>query len=126
HNGPAARDPPGGRPGGVDWEIESGLPGRDGRLEVLGIHTRGMPLAEDVDLMKLADVTHRFVGADLEALAKEAAIRALRRILPEINLEAQSIPGDILNKIIVKMSDFLDALKEIEPSAMREDRKSVV
>src|SRR5881396_3089186 len=97
-----------------------GAPNRDGRLEVLEIHTRGMPLAEDVDLKKLADVTHGFVGADLEALAKEAAIRALRRILPEINLEAQSIPGDILNKIIVKMSDFLDALKEIEPSAMRE------
>src|SRR5256885_3914600 len=79
-----------------------------------------MPLAEDVDLKKLADVTHGFVGADLESLAKEAAIRALRRILPEINLEAQSIPGDILNKIIVKMADFQDALKEIEPSAMRE------
>src|SRR5881275_2663432 len=97
-----------------------GVTDRDGRLEVLEIHTRGMPLAEDVDLKKLADVTHGFVGADLEALAKEAAIRALRRILPEMDLEAQSIPGDILNKIIVKMSDFLDALKEIEPSAMRE------
>ena len=119
-NRPNAIDPALRRPGRFDREIEIGVPDRDGRLEVLEIHTRGMPLAEDVDLKKLADVTHGFVGADLEALAKEAAIRALRRILPEINLEAQSIPGDILNKIIVKMSDFLDALKEIEPSAMRE------
>jgi len=119
-NRPNAIDPALRRPGRFDREIEIGVPDRDGRLEVLEIHTRGMPLAEDVDLKKLADVTHGFVGADLEALAKEAAIRALRRILPEINLEAQSIPGDILNKIIVKMSDFLDALKEVEPSAMRE------
>src|SRR5256884_436315 len=113
-------DPALRRPGRFDREIEIGVPDRDGRLEILQIHTRGMPLAEDVDLKRLADVTHGFVGADLESLAKEAAIRALRRILPEINLEAQSIPGDILNKIIVKMADFQDALKEIEPSAMRE------
>src|SRR5216110_715247 len=119
-NQPNALDPALRRPGRFDREIEIGVPDRDGRLEVLEIHTRGMPLAEDVDLKKLADVTHGFVGADLESLAKEAAIRALRRILPEINLEAQSIPGDILNKIIVKMADFQDALKEIEPSAMRE------
>src|SRR6266436_2765294 len=119
-NRPNAIDPALRRPGRFDREIEIGVPDRDGRLEVLEIHTRGMPLAEDVDLKKLADVTHGFVGADLESLAKEAAIRALRRILPEIDLEAQSIPGDILNKIIVKMADFQDALKEIEPSAMRE------
>jgi len=119
-NRPNAIDPALRRPGRFDREIEIGVPDRDGRLEVLEIHTRGMPLAEDVDLKRLADVTHGFVGADLESLAKEAAIRALRRILPEINLEAQSIPGDILNKIIVKMADFQDALKEIEPSAMRE------
>jgi transitional endoplasmic reticulum ATPase len=119
-NRPNAIDPALRRPGRFDREIEIGVPDRDGRLEVLEIHTRGMPLAEDVDLKKLADVTHGFVGADLESLAKEAAIRALRRILPEINLEAQSIPGDILNKIIVRMGDFQDALKEVEPSAMRE------
>jgi transitional endoplasmic reticulum ATPase len=119
-NRPNAIDPALRRPGRFDREIEIGVPDRDGRLEVLEIHTRGMPLAEDVDLKKLADVTHGFVGADLESLAKEAAIRALRRILPEINLEAQSIPGDILNKIIVRMADFQDALKEVEPSAMRE------
>ncbi|TMI28227.1 CDC48 family AAA ATPase [Candidatus Bathyarchaeota archaeon] len=108
------------RPGRFDRENEIGVPDRDGRLEILQIHTRGMPLAEDVDLKRLADVTHGFVGADLEALAKEAAIRALRRILPEINLEAENIPVEVLNKIIVRMSDFQEALKEVEPSAMRE------
>src|SRR5437867_8893624 len=113
-------DPALRRPGRFDREIEIGVPDRDGRLEILQIHTRGMPLTEDVDLKRLADVTHGFVGADLEALAKEAAIRALRRILPEINLEAENIPADILNKIIVTMADFQEALKEVEPSAMRE------
>ena len=113
-------DPALRRPGRFDREIEIGVPDRDGRLEILQIHTRGMPLNEDVDLKKLADVTHGFVGADLEALAKEAAIRALRRILPEINLEAENIPAEVLNKIIVRMADFQDALKEVEPSAMRE------
>jgi transitional endoplasmic reticulum ATPase len=113
-------DPALRRPGRFDREIEIGVPDRDGRLEILEIHSRGMPLAEDVDLKKLASVTHGFVGADLEALAKEAAIRALRRILPEINLEAENIPAEVLNKIIVRMSDFQEALKEVEPSAMRE------
>jgi len=115
-----AIDPALRRPGRFDREIEIGVPDADGRLEVLQIHTRGMPLAEDVDLKKLAGVTHGFVGADVEALSKEAAIRALRRILPEINLEAENIPADILNKIIVTMADFQEALKEVEPSAMRE------
>src|SRR5438552_7964091 len=118
-NRPNAIDPALRRPGRFDREIEIGVPDRDGRLEILQIHTRGMPL-EDVDLKKLADVTHGFVGADLEALAKEAAIRALRRILPEINLEAENIPVEVLNKLIVRMSDFQEALKEVEPSAMRE------
>ena len=113
-------DPALRRPGRFDREIEIGVPDRDGRLEILQIHTRGMPLAEDVDLKKLADVTHGFVGADLEALAKEAAIRALRRILPEMDLEAENIPAEVLNKIIVRMTDFQEALKEVEPSAMRE------
>ncbi len=115
-----AIDPALRRPGRFDREIEIGVPDGEGRLEVLQIHTRGMPLAEDVDLKKLAGVTHGFVGADLEALSKEAAIRALRRILPEINLEAENIPADILNKIIVTMADFQEALKEVEPSALRE------
>jgi transitional endoplasmic reticulum ATPase len=115
-----AVDPALRRPGRFDREIEIGVPDRDGRLDVLQIHTRGMPLAKDVNLEKLADISHGFVGADLQALAKEAAMRALRRILPEINLSADSIPGEIINKIIVTMEDFMDVIKEMEPSAMRE------
>lgn len=79
-----------------------------------------MPLDKDVDLEKIADTTHGFVGADLQALAKEAAIRALRRVLLEIDLSADSIPSEILNKIVVTMHDFVDVSSEIEPSAMRE------
>jgi transitional endoplasmic reticulum ATPase len=115
-----ALDPALRRPGRFDREIEIGVPDKEGRLEIMQIHTRGMPLAEDVNLKRLADITHGFVGADLEALAKEAAIRALRRILPEVNMEAESVPVAILNKIKVMNADFLDALKEVEPSAMRE------
>ncbi len=115
-----AIDPALRRPGRFDREIELGVPDRDGRLDILQIHTRGMPLEKDVNLERLADITHGFVGADLHALAKEAAIRALRRILPQIDLSAESIPADILNKIIVKMQDFIDVANEMEPSAMRE------
>jgi transitional endoplasmic reticulum ATPase len=115
-----AIDPALRRPGRFDREIEIGVPDRDGRLDVLQIHTRGMPLAKDVELEKLADISHGFVGADLQALAKESALRALRRVLPEIDLSAESIPGDTLNKIIVTMQDFMDVIKEMEPSAMRE------
>ncbi len=115
-----AIDPALRRPGRFDREIEIGVPNRNGRLEVLQIHTRGMPLDKDVDLEKLADISHGFVGADLQALAKEAAIRALRRILPELDLSSESIPLDTLRKIIVRMQDFLDVIKEMEPSAMRE------
>jgi transitional endoplasmic reticulum ATPase len=115
-----AIDPALRRPGRFDREIELGVPDRDGRLDILQIHTRGMPLEKDVNLERLADITHGFVGADLHALAKEAAIRALRRILPEIDLSAESVPADILNKIIVKMQDFIDVVNEMEPSAMRE------
>jgi transitional endoplasmic reticulum ATPase len=119
-NRPNALDPALRRPGRFDREIEIGVPNKDGRLQVLQIHTRGMPLAKDVDLKHLANVTHGFVGADLEALTKEAALHALRRILPEIDFEAESVPAEILNKIIVDMNDFQESLKEIEPSAMRE------
>jgi transitional endoplasmic reticulum ATPase len=115
-----AIDPALRRPGRFDREIEIGVPNRDGRLEVLQIHTRGMPLDKDVDLQRLADISHGFVGADLQALAKEAAMRALRRVLPEINLSGESISVDILRKIIVRMQDFMDVIKETEPSAMRE------
>jgi len=119
-NRPNAIDPALRRPGRFDREIEIGVPDRQGRLEILQIHTRGMPLANDVDLGKLADITHGFVGADLEALCKEAAMRALRRILPSLDLEAESIPAEVLNKITVTMQDFNEALKDVEPSAMRE------
>ncbi|HEC88161.1 MAG TPA: AAA family ATPase [Thermoplasmata archaeon] len=112
-------DPALRRPGRFDREIEIGVPDRNGRKEILQIHTRGMPLAEDVDLDELADVTHGFVGADLAALAREAAMSALRRYLPEIDLD-KPIPTDVLRKMVVKMNDFKEALKSIEPSALRE------
>ncbi|MGB6528248.1 MAG: CDC48 family AAA ATPase [Candidatus Nitrosopolaris sp.] len=115
-----AIDPALRRPGRFDREIEIGVPDRIGRLEILQIHTRGMPVANDVNLEKLADISHGFVGADLQALSKEAAMRALRRILPEIDLSSESIPGDTLKKIIVTMQDFTDVIREMEPSAMRE------
>ncbi len=115
-----AIDPALRRPGRFDREIEIGVPNRDGRLEVLQIHTRGMPLDKDVDLQRLADISHGFVGADLQALAKEAAMRALRRVLPDMNLSSESIPLDTLRKIIVRMQDFMEVIKETEPSAMRE------
>lgn len=119
-NRPNALDPALRRPGRFDREIEIGVPNKEGRLEILQIHTRGMPLADDVNLGNLANVTHGFVGADLEALCKESALRALRKILPELDFEAESVPAEILNKITVTMTDFQDALKEVEPSAMRE------
>jgi len=115
-----AIDPALRRPGRFDREIEIGVPDRNGRLEILQIHTRGMPVAKDVNLEKLADISHGFVGADLQALSKEAAMRALRKVLPEIDLSSESIPGDTLKKIIVTMQDFTDVIKEMEPSAMRE------
>ena len=115
-----AIDPALRRPGRFDREIELGVPDRNGRLEILQIHTRGMPLDKDVNLEKLADISHGFVGADLQALAKEAAMRALRRVLPEIDLSSESIPAETLRKIIVTMQDFTDVIKEMEPSAMRE------
>src|ERR671911_341817 len=115
-----AIDPALRRPGRFDREIEIGVPDRNGRLEILQIHTRGMPLAKDVNLEKLADISHGFVGADLQSLSKEAGMRSLRRILPNIDLSSESIPSDTLRKIIVTMNDFMDVTKEMEPSAMRE------
>ncbi|WP_342816433.1 CDC48 family AAA ATPase [Nitrososphaera sp.] len=119
-NRPNAIDPALRRPGRFDREIEIGIPDEQGRLEILQIHTRGMPLTEDVDLASMARVTHGFVGADLEALSKEAAMRSLRRILPEINLEEPKIPAEILSKIKVTKQDFDEALRDVQPSAMRE------
>jgi transitional endoplasmic reticulum ATPase len=119
-NRPNAIDPALRRPGRFDREIEIGIPDEKGRLDILLIHTRGMPLTEDVDLASIARVTHGFVGADLHALSKEAAMRSLRRILPEIDLHQPKIPAEILNKIKVTKQDFDEALKDVQPSAMRE------
>jgi transitional endoplasmic reticulum ATPase len=119
-NRPNAIDPALRRPGRFDREIEIGIPDQEGRFDILQIHTRGMPLTEDVNLEDIAKVTHGFVGADLEALSKEAAMRSLRRILPEINMEQSKIPIEILNKIKITNDDFENALKEVQPSAIRE------
>jgi transitional endoplasmic reticulum ATPase len=119
-NRPSALDPALRRPGRFDREIEIGVPDKDSRHEILQIHTRGMPLAEDVDLPKLAEVSLGYTGADLAALGRETAMKALRRYLPEINLEEQRIPPSVLEKMEVRMQDFLDAYKEITPTAMRE------
>ncbi len=108
------------RPGRFDREIEIGIPDRDGRHEILVIHTRGMPLADDVDLNWLADRTHGYSGADLSALTKEAAMAALRRVLPDVDLEAEEIPREVLNKISVTKDDFKSALRDMQPSTMRE------
>ncbi|MHA1263770.1 MAG: CDC48 family AAA ATPase [Candidatus Helarchaeota archaeon] len=119
-NRPNALDPALRRPGRFDREIEIGVPDKVGRKEILQIHTRGMPLTKDVDLEALANITHGYVGADLAALCREAAMKSLRRYLPEINIEEEEIPPEILDKIEVRMEDFLSALKEIQPSAIRE------
>jgi transitional endoplasmic reticulum ATPase len=108
------------RPGRFDREIEIGVPDKKGRYEVLQIHTRGMPLAGDVDLKKLADLSHGYTGADLAALGRETAMKALRRYLPQINLEEERIPPSVLEKMEVKMDDFINAYKEVTPTAMRE------
>ncbi len=119
-NRPNAIDPALRRPGRFDREIEIGVPDRKARLEILQIHTRGMPLADDVKLEKFADLTHGFVGADLAALTREAAMNSIRRVLPELDLEVQSIPAEILNKMTVTGDDFNNALREMNPSALRE------
>ena len=119
-NRPDALDPALRRPGRFDREIEIGIPDQKGRQEILEIHTRGMPLTEEVKLSSIAKVTHGFVGADLEAVCREAAMKSLRNVLPEINLEESKIPVETLNKIKIKPRDFETALKEVHPSALRE------
>jgi transitional endoplasmic reticulum ATPase len=119
-NRPGALDPALRRPGRFDREIEIGVPDKNGRYEVLQIHTRGMPLAEGVDLLKLSAMTHGYTGADLSALGRETAMKALRRYLPQINLEEERIPPAVLEKMEVTMEDFLGAYKEVTPTAMRE------
>ncbi len=115
-----ALDPALRRPGRFDREIEIGMPDKNGREEILEIHTRGMPLADEVNLEELSSHTHGFVGADIEALAKEAAMLALREILPDIDLDLEQIPPEILEKLEVREEHFNKALREMNPSAMRE------
>ena len=119
-NRPDSIDPALRRPGRFDREIEIGIPDEEGRSEILSIHTRGMPIDEKVDLKQISKTTHGFVGADLEVLSKEAAMRSLRRILPEIDLDEDKISTEILQKIQITNEDFRDALKEVRPSALRE------
>ncbi|MBT8251783.1 MAG: CDC48 family AAA ATPase [Nitrosopumilus sp.] len=119
-NRPDSIDPALRRPGRFDREIEIGIPDTEGRFDILSIHTRGMPIDEKVDLKQISKITHGFVGADLEVLSKEAAMRSLRRILPEIDLDEEKISSEILQKIQITSEDFRDALKEVRPSALRE------
>jgi transitional endoplasmic reticulum ATPase len=119
-NRPGALDPALRRPGRFDREIEIGVPDKQGRYEIVQIHTRGMPLAPDVDLKKVTDMTHGYTGADLSALGRETAMKSLRRYLPQINLEEERIPPSVLEKMEVTMDDFTNAYKEVTPTAMRE------
>ena len=119
-NRPEAIDSALRRPGRFDREIEIGIPDRDGRLEIVQIHTRGMPLSDDVDLNSISEITHGYTGADLEALSREAAMKALRRYLPQIDLEEKRIPHEVLDQMEVNNEDILVAFREVTPTAMRE------
>ena len=119
-NIPNVLDPALRRPGRFDREISISIPDKNGRLEIINIHSRGMPLASDVDLGRLAEITHGFVGADLEALSREAAMITLRKIMPKIEFEADYLPYELLLELEVTMDDFIQALNEVEPSAIRE------
>ncbi|MHA1880807.1 MAG: CDC48 family AAA ATPase, partial [Candidatus Heimdallarchaeota archaeon] len=119
-NRPNAIDPALRRPGRFDREIEIGVPDRDGRREILLIHSRGMPLAPDVNLDLIAEKTHGYVGADLQALCRESAMKALRRYLPDIDFADKVITPELLDKLIVTQDDIMAAMKEIQPSAIRE------
>ena len=124
-NRPNAIDPALRRPGRFDREIEIKVPDKKGRRDILAIHSRNMPLADDsqdlpVNIDKIASVSHGYVGADLEYLCKEAAMKCLRRLLPELNLEEEKLPPETLDKLIVNHDDFTKALIEVTPSGMRE------
>ncbi len=115
-----ALDPALRRPGRFDREIEIGIPDTMGRHEILQIHTRNMPLAKDVDLKRLAGITHGFVGADLAALGRESAMKSLRRYMPQIDLQQERVPEEILEKLEIIMDDFMNAFREVTPSELRE------
>jgi len=119
-NRPDAIDEALRRPGRFDREIVIGVPDESGRREILAIHTRGMPLGEGVDLKELARITHGFVGADIAALTREAAIEAVRRIMPKLDLDERTIPPEVLDELCVERDDFVAALKRVQPSAMRQ------
>jgi len=119
-NRPDALDPALRRPGRFDREVEIGIPDREGRNEIIQIHTRGMPLGEEIELTQIAEITHGYTGADLEALSREAAMKALRRYLPQIDLEEKRIPHEVLDEMEVTNDDILDAFREVTPTAMRE------
>jgi len=119
-NRPDSVDPALRRPGRFDREMEISVPNADGRLEVMQIHTRGMPIGDDVNLKSLASELHGYTGADMKSLCREAAIRSIRRYLPEIDLETEKIPAKILQSMEVKIIDFYDAMHEVIPTAMRE------
>ena len=119
-NRPDSVDPALRRPGRFDREMEISVPNADGRLEVLQIHTRGMPIADDVELKTLASELHGYTGADMKSLCREAAMKSIRRYLPEIDLETEKIPSKILQSMEIKIIDFYDAMHEVVPTAMRE------
>ena len=108
------------RPGRFDRELEIGVPDKEGRREIVDIHTRGMPISDDFEIEWVLENSYGFVGADINALVREAAMKALRRYLPEIDLDEEEIPTEVLEKMEVKMIDFREAIKDIEPSALRE------
>jgi len=119
-NRPDSVDPALRRPGRFDREIEISVPNEDGRLDVLLIHTRGMPISEDVNLKILSSELHGFTGADIKSLCREAAMKSIHRYLPEINLETEKIPSEVLKSMEIKLTDFYDAMHEVIPTAMRE------
>ncbi len=119
-NRPESLDPALRRPGRFDREVEISVPNEDGRLEILQIHTRGMPIADDVNLKTLSSELHGYTGADIKSLCREAAMKSIRRLLPQIDLETEKIPAEVLKSMDVKLIDFYDAMHEVVPTAMRE------
>jgi len=119
-NRPDSIDPALRRPGRFDREFEISVPNEDGRLEILLIHTRGMPVADEIDLKDLASQLHGYTGADIKSLCREAAMKSIRRYLPEIDLEGERIPSEVLQSMQIKLIDFYDAMHEVVPTAMRE------
>lgn len=119
-NRPDSVDPALRRPGRFDREFEISVPNEDGRLEILEIHTRGMPLSEDIDLKDLSSELHGYTGADIKSLCREAALKSIRRYLPEIDLETEKIPSEVLQAMQIKLIDFYDAMQDVVPTAMRE------